>query len=346
VGLATDISLFQMVDDLGLEQPDFSLRPSTFKFPEGETAEAYYDLLTALREEQRKTHPQPKPGDEKGTPGDCPKDAQGRPLVDEMTPEQRPGGGQCGSGAGTPLEGEPEPTEATPGRTPQELVRVAKECAEAIQQAAAQGQGNMPGGLLVWAGAELAPPKVPWRQKLGAAVRTTSQWRPGAVKRTFRRISRRQAGVGFGVGRPVLASKYRPVPPWRSCSTRLGSMGQSELKPWRRRSGRRARRGGRSRDVPRMRLLGARAARGGETCVSCSRLVKGGGGTSFCPAFDAIEKLKVRPEVIVFLTDGGGDAPAQPPAGTRVIWLLVGKHKWHPSFHGGAEWGSFVELED
>jgi predicted metal-dependent peptidase len=344
-GIAADVSIFQMVADLGLEQPDFSLRPETFKFPAGETVEAYYDMLEQLREEQRKTRPQPQPGNEKGKPGDCPKDAQGRPLVDEMAPEQRPGGGQCGSGAGTPIEGEPEPTEAAPGRTPQELVRAAKECDETIQVAAAQGHGNVPGGLLVWAGAELAPPRVPWRQKLGAAVRTTSQWRPGAVKRTFRRISRRQAGVEFGVGRPVLAAKYRPVPSVALVLDTSGSMGQRELK----------------HGVEE--AAGVLAAVGGKVqFIACDcevheqrevgsvrellALVKGGGGTSFCPAFDAIGKLKVRPEVIVFLTDGGGDAPAEPPAGTRVIWLLVGAHKCHPSFHGGAEWGTFVELDD
>jgi predicted metal-dependent peptidase len=45
----------------------------------------------------------------------------------------------------------------------------------------------------------------------------------------------------------------------------------------------------------------------------------GGGGTSFIPVFDEIEKLGLKPEALVYLTDGCGTFPSQRP-NYPVIW--------------------------
>jgi predicted metal-dependent peptidase len=86
--------------------------------------------------------------------------------------------------------------------------------------------------------------------------------------------------------------------------------------------------------------------------VLCEHL-KGGGGTSFVPVFNQIEKVHPKPHILIFITDGGGDAPIDPPAGVHVIWLLVGAHRCRPHFGGwGAEqgeesgWGEFIEIDD
>ncbi|WP_454627703.1 vWA domain-containing protein [Bradyrhizobium cenepequi] len=47
--------------------------------------------------------------------------------------------------------------------------------------------------------------------------------------------------------------------------------------------------------------------------------VPGGGGTSFIPVFDEIEKLGIIPEALVYLTDGFGSFPSKPPQ-YSVIW--------------------------
>lgn len=50
--------------------------------------------------------------------------------------------------------------------------------------------------------------------------------------------------------------------------------------------------------------------------------VHGLGGTSFIPVFDEVAKQAYKPDVLLYFTDGYGDAPAEPP-GYPVLWVLV-----------------------
>jgi len=65
----------------------------------------------------------------------------------------------------------------------------------------------------------------------------------------------------------------------------------------------------------------------------------GGGGTSFCPVFTYVEKHpEERPDVLVFFTDGYGDAPLRAP-NYPVIWVLT---------HNGTkpcQWGASVRFQ-
>jgi len=49
---------------------------------------------------------------------------------------------------------------------------------------------------------------------------------------------------------------------------------------------------------------------------------KGGGGTDFRPPFDYIEKHDIAPQCLVYLTDGYGPFPAEPPA-YPVLWVMT-----------------------
>jgi predicted metal-dependent peptidase len=51
--------------------------------------------------------------------------------------------------------------------------------------------------------------------------------------------------------------------------------------------------------------------------------LRGGGGTDFRPVFRALEKMRPRPDVVIFATDGDGPAPTTAPENTKVIWLIV-----------------------
>ena len=64
----------------------------------------------------------------------------------------------------------------------------------------------------------------------------------------------------------------------------------------------------------------------------------GHGGTSFVPAFEYISRHGMRPQVFIYLTDGGGDAPETPPA-FPVLWVLTAD--------GGrpAAWGRSIRLK-
>ena len=63
---------------------------------------------------------------------------------------------------------------------------------------------------------------------------------------------------------------------------------------------------------------------------------KGFGGTDFRPVFKYIQKnMQAQPDLLLFFTDGFGDAPKQQPA-YPVMWVLT---------HAGirpAEWGRVV----
>ena len=53
---------------------------------------------------------------------------------------------------------------------------------------------------------------------------------------------------------------------------------------------------------------------------------KGGGGTSFVPVFDYIEKHDLRPEALIYCTDMMGQFPSEAPA-YPVVWAATMDHK-------------------
>jgi len=63
--------------------------------------------------------------------------------------------------------------------------------------------------------------------------------------------------------------------------------------------------------------------------------MKGGGGTSFLPVFDWVERTGTRPDLLVYFTDAQGEFPsAEPPY--PVVWLVKGKTK--------VPWGQRIQL--
>jgi predicted metal-dependent peptidase len=52
--------------------------------------------------------------------------------------------------------------------------------------------------------------------------------------------------------------------------------------------------------------------------------IKGGGGTRFEPVFDHVEENNLRPECLIYLTDGKGSFPDEAPA-YPVIWGMTGQ---------------------
>lgn len=233
-------------------------------------------------------------------------------------PQPGPANGRCGSGAG----GEAFPGEDAdgPGRSEADQERMRRQVAEAIKQHEAQhGQGSVPGGWVTWADELVQPPKVRWQDKLSRAIRRTTSYRAGLVDYTYSRPSRRQASVGYGRGAPIMPSLRAPIPQVCVAVDTSGSMGTEGI----------------SRAASETAgILNAVGAAVDFVACDCevhtmqkvrsprqfASLFRGGGGTSFKPAFEAIEKMRPRPNLIVFVTDGQGDAPAEPLAGIDTIW--------------------------
>lgn len=264
---------------------------------------------------------------------------QKTPIIGLLVPAV--GGGWCGSCAGHPVPG--EGGNAVVGRSATEMDRFRRETAQAIQAAEGRNPGSVPGALQRFARATLAPPRVDWRTHLARAIRGAIAQRSGAVDFTWTRSSRRQAGVGFGVGRPQLPAFHAPSPDVACIVDTSGSMGKDELTAA----------AGEVRGV--LQAVGSRI----KVCVvdadvqgirevasinDALEMLKGGGGTDMTPGFEEIAKLKTRPGVIIVLTDGhlGGGHPEHAPVGSRVIWCVVGKH----GNKTPCPWGEVVLVDD
>jgi len=314
--------------------PDKIPHPKTGKpMKAGLTEEAYYDALRQQKSKQQKN-------------GNGQPQTQGNPGG--KTP--RPGAGNCGGAAGNPIPGLPgdvlESQQGNDGRSAVDIDRVRKQVAGAIKEHVEKhGAGSVPGGWKVWGDSQLAPPQIRWQDKVRRAVRAGVAKVRGQVNFHYERPSRRQWALGYGVGRPILPSMYAPLPRIGVFVDTSGSMGHEDL------------------SIAMAEVSGVLKASGGEVVfgacdasvhgikkvrdikAACAAL-QGGGGTNFCPVFDELEAMNrgTRPHVVIFLTDGDGPAPAHPPQGVHVIWVLVGRHARVPYTQGGKKiaWGDQI----
>ncbi len=312
---AVDLEINDDLRQMKVPLPKGALYPDTFKLKDGMTAEQYYEEL----EKQDPNPPQ-----------------QGGP--------QDPG---CGSGAGNKQDVEDSFDQDPHGRSQAEMESIRQQTADQVRSHEAKnGRGSVPDSLSRWASDKLKPSTVPWQTKLRRTIRGAAASKAGAQDYKYGRISRRQAGVGFGPGKPILPALVSPIPEVFMAVDSSGSMGHEEMMAA-------------VREVDA--VLKVTSAK--PTFVVCDAaihankkitkiseiapLLNGGGGTDFRPMFEALEQTKPRPHVAVFLTDGDGPAPKDPPKNVHVIWVLIGPYKRKPYTDRGAEvkYGDFIEVE-
>lgn len=321
---AGDLAINPAVIDMGLELPGGELAglfPEAFGWERGLTKDEYYELLRQ-EEAGRK---QGGSSEDSGA-GDKP----------------HAGGGWCGSCAGRALPNEPKDGDGSEAsaaqRSDAEMERMVRTVAEAVREHSSKNPGSVPGGLARWASEALRPPVVPWQTKLARLARRAVAWRPGAVDYRYDGPGRRQAGLGYGNGKPVLPRLRCPVPRVAVVVDTSGSMGRAELTAAVRES------------AGVMRAVGAEvdfvacdaavhSLRSVSRWQDLPKLLKGGGGTDLIPAFAALDTRRPRPEVVIFITDGFGPAPAAPPRGMKVVWVLVGRYVTTP-----ASWGECLTI--
>ena len=56
---------------------------------------------------------------------------------------------------------------------------------------------------------------------------------------------------------------------------------------------------------------------------NCGFMVEGGGGTSFFPPFEYIINNQIKGDVMIYCTDGYGEAPKSNPIGIPVMWVIT-----------------------
>ncbi|MCS7295023.1 MAG: VWA-like domain-containing protein, partial [Dehalococcoidia bacterium] len=248
------------------------------------------------------------------------------------------GGGSAVTGRRAPWE-DPEPGEpgAAPGLSPAELTILRRQVAAAVVRIAesSASRGSLPAGLVRWAEATLAPPRVPWQAALRAAVRAALRTAPGGEDYSYRRPNRRAAAYEPFVP-PALR---RPVPEVAALVDTSGSIADCDL----------AR--ATAELVALVRALGGE----GVYVVACDAavqaeglvrreadvrpLLRGGGGTDLRVGLAHLARRRPRPQVVVMFTDCHTPWPEQPPAWTRVIVARIGAAGQAPP------WATVVDLE-
>lgn len=234
---------------------------------------------------------------------------------------------KCGGCAGNPtgVDGD-TPGEASDaeGRSPVEIETARAQVADAVADAAqsVKFRGKVPGGLVRWADAMRRPPKVPWQTLLRRSIRGAVSTVAGYVDLSWRGISRRQAGLGYGVGRPTLPTFRAPVPRIAVVLDTSGSMSRDNL-------------------TTACNEIAAilQTAGGDVTFIACDAkvhalqevrsmrdvlpLLKGGGGTAMESAFTALGARAKRPNIVIVLTDGVIDTFAEPDWRPQTIWAVI-----------------------
>lgn len=269
--------------------------PESLEQPENIIEEERYRLLKEKQEKQ---------GD-----GSC-----------ELQQQGGVGQGQCGSCAGNAVDGEPK----NEGRSEAEVVRIRTAVAEEVQKhIKSRGIGSVPAGLAVWAKATLTPPEIDWRTQLSRFVRAAVAYKAGAVDIGWNRPSRRQAGLGYGAGVPIMPALRAPIPNVACVVDTSGSMGSEQLVA------------ALSEVDGVLKALGSditivacdsdvHGVKKVSTAAQAAAMLKGGGGTDMQPAIEVVSKLKPRVGVCVIATDGYIPPVTMPEPGFRVVWVVIG----------------------
>lgn len=194
-----------------------------------------------------------------------------------------------------------------------------------------RAHGQLAGGWLRWAEATLHP-AIDWRRLLASRIRASIGSVAGASDYTYRRPARRRVpGV-------VLPALHRPLPKATIVIDTSGSMSDAMLEAaWSEVHGCLRRLGVRrellsvfSTDTVARRLDGA---------IGRTVALVGGGGTDMGAGLRAATAERLRPDLIVVLTDGISPWPADPPP-CRVVVGLIGDEgeSWLP------EWADVVHI--
>ena len=219
----------------------------------------------------------------------------------------------CGSGA----DGQDRPWELGPdgahGLSRQQRDAVRFRVAEGIKGR----PGDAPEGWRRWADEAFHPPQ-PWRQLLGAAVRSAAGAPGTGEDHSYRRPSRRAAAVP-GV---LLPSLRRKPPQVCVVIDTSGSVSDAELGSALLEVAAISRAVGGRRDLVSVISCDAAARVAVPLCRAESLQLIGGGGTDLRSGFTRALRSRPRPDVIVALTDGQTPWPAEQPPCRTVVGLF------------------------
>lgn len=190
-----------------------------------------------------------------------------------------------------------------------------------VAQGIAARPGNAPRGWQRWAEEAFHPPQ-PWRELLGAAVRSAASGPGVGEDYTYGRPSRRSAGVP-GV---VLPSLRRRPPRVCVVIDTSGSVSDAELGSALLEVAAISRAVGGRRDLVSVVPCDAAAGVVRPLCRAEGVPLVGGGGTDLRTGFAKALRARPRPDVVVILTDGQTPWPDTRPPCRTVVGLFPRQH--------------------
>jgi predicted metal-dependent peptidase len=316
-----------------------------FKFPADELAETYYELLLKTAKKSPNGY-QPQGNytgnclssgnpDGSGEDGDQQQDGNG----DGDGQGQQQGQGN-GSGKGQQASDDYNDRNNM-SDIERELIgkKVARDAKEHAQ---GRGRGNMPAGLLRWADAELAPPKVDWRSILRDMVIFHSRkFDHGSRRPTYRKLSITSTIINYTTGKKVILPTYQdPKPKVSMVIDTSGSMSQDQVKAAVKEVEGVVRAIRSDVDV-----VDVDCQAGSIQKVKSAKNLKlgGGGGTDMRVGIDACMAARDKPNVIVVCTDCDTPWPDKPMRGTKLIVVGIGKYATQDKVPA---WAKFVQVDD
>ena len=302
--LACDFAINPLLVDDGLKAPPGSLLLDHFR---GMTAEEIYPLLSELEDQETlDTHAY----DKENQQGGLARGERSRPPPEESNPSPQ----QQGAATPRPLTLDEQETLS---------IQWQQRMAGAAQQALRAGKL---GGSLARMIDHLLQPQLPWRMLLARYLTSSarddySYMRPSRREGDFILPSLRSHQIELVVALDTSGSigenefeqflgeinaikgQMRARIILLACDTALSDDGPWIFEPWEE--------------------------------LKLPRNFQGGGGTSFIPIFDWVERQGTQPETLVYFTDAEGAFPEAPPC-YPVIWLVKGKQQ--------VPWGERIQL--
>jgi len=307
--------------------PDWVFYPDNprFNFPLYLTLEHYYELLTDKANSDHGGSTQQMMNDlfgskEDGQGGGDGGGGEGGNSEGSKKWKPNIGAGGCGSIAGGVVDEEVENQLKESGRSSVEVEAIRRNTLNDIEDwLSTKGIGSTSGRWSELLNSRYKKPDVDWKAILRKTIRRrTMQMRFGSRDYS---ISRPSISSPFlGVLMPSLIDGEVNIAFIRDTSA---SMGNTELKS------------------ANSEIIGAIKKSSISTCWlidadvgvhqtkrvnvhNLSRIpIIGRGGTEFKESIEYAMKLRPRPNVIIYLTDGEGSAPARPPPGVTFIWCII-----------------------
>jgi predicted metal-dependent peptidase len=315
--IAADIPINDDIKATGLSLPSGGVFAATYGLPTGKTMEEYYALLTQLEEKKK--------GSVKGKATIC--------------------AGACGGISGNPgknaqLEKE---LDRQVGRAQVEVKAKQLAAIDEIKKyiSSSSGRGTLSSDLQEYLDLLTQPAKVYWPAVLKHTLsRSINKITIGGSDYSMSRPSSRAFAREDDIIRPGIIA-YEPE--IILCRDTSGSMGEEqhiatfdEIAGVIRATG-----------CQRIWFLDADASvKIKPKMVSISELkqmpITGHGGTDFRPAITYVQKMKPKPNPLIYFTDGDGFAPMEKPKGLDIIWCVVPSHY----NKAPAPWGKTIFIED